>query len=150
MAIIRWNPVRDPWNEVKRVQEEMDRLFRTFGSSEDPAACGCGLFPAINLSSDQEKVTVRCEMPGVPMEKIDLSISRDTLTLQGQRDLGQTGAEVSYHRRERRGGHFNRTISLPFQVDPEKAVATYKNGLLEVVVQRDEAAKPRQIAIKAS
>jgi len=150
MSILRWNQVRDPWQEMRRVQEDMDRALRTHWGQEDASHASTGLFPAMNLSSDTERVTVRCEMPGVPMDKVDLSITRDTITLKGQRELQQKSPEVSYHRRERRGGYFNRTINLPFEVDPEKAAATYKNGVLEVVVGRAEATKPRQITIKTT
>jgi len=59
-----------------------------------------------------------------------------------------TAVEASYHRRERRGGVFNRTVTLPVEVDPEKSHATYKDGVLEVVIERAEATLPRQIAIK--
>jgi len=148
MSIIRWNPVRDPWLEMKRAQEEMDRLFRSLWSNDETGRGAPGLFPAMNLSADKEQVKIRCEMPGVPQEKIDLSIDRDTLTIKGQRELEQKGSDVSYHRRERRGGYFNRTLSLPFEVDPEKASAKYSNGVLEVTVQRAEASKPRQVSIK--
>jgi len=150
MSILRWNQAREPWQEMRRVQEDMDRMFRSLWGQDEANRWSPGLFPAMNLSSDAERVTVRCEMPGVPMDKIDLTVTRDALTLKGQRELQQKGAEVSYHRRERRGGYFNRTISLPFEVDPEKAAASYKNGVLEVVIARVATTKPRQIAIKTT
>lgn len=149
MAIIRWNPIRDPWSEMKRVQDEMDRLFRSY-FGEERHRWSTGLFPAINLLTDEKSVMVRCEMPGVNMDKIDLSTTRDSLTIKGERELPQSGAEMSYHRRERRGGYFNRTINLPFEVDPEKAQASYKNGVLEVRIERAAKAMPRQITVKTA
>jgi len=148
MALIRWNQGRDAWTELYRVQDQMDRLFRNFMGYDERQRWSVGLFPAMNISSDQKAVTVRYEMPGVPMEKIELSINKDALTIKGERDLAQTAVEASYHRRERRGGVFNRTVTLPVEVDPEKSHATYKDGVLEVVIERAEATLPRQIAIK--
>jgi len=149
MALIRWNPTGDVWGEMRRVQGEMDRLFGGLLAGSDRARGVGGVFPSLNLYADDKKVTLRYEMPGVPLDKVDITITGDTLTVKGERDLGQSSKEMSFHRRERRGGYFNRTVTLPVEVDPEKAVAKYHNGVLEVVIDRAEKTKPRQIPIKA-
>ena len=53
----------------------------------------------------------------------------------------------AYHRRERRGGAFSRTIQLPFRVDPDRVEAQLENGVLRLSLQRPEEDKPRRIAI---
>jgi len=150
MSLIRWNRGGDAWSEIRRVQQEMDQVLRDLVGYQDNVRWTTGLFPALNMIADEQKVALRCEMPGVPMDKVDITITGDTLTVKGERDLGQQAVkEASYHRRERRGGYFNRTINLPFEVDPEKAKASYKNGVLEVEIERAAKTKPRQITIKA-
>jgi len=134
---------------MRRVQSELDRLFNGFLAGGDRNHPVPGVFPSMNLYADDKKVTLRYEMPGVPLEKVEITITGDTLTVKGERDLGQSSKEMSFHRRERRGGYFNRTVNLPFEVDPEKAAASYKNGVLEVVIDRAARSKPRQITIKA-
>lgn len=147
MSYHYWMPAGDPWHELRRAHAEMDRLFRqgrgrTGGRS-------AGVFPAMNVCSDDRTVTVRCEMPGVPLDALDISLTRDTLTIKGQRVTPPAPDGVSYHRRERRGGHFNRTLNLPFEVDPEKARAHYKEGVLKVTVERAAATMPRQLTVSA-
>jgi len=149
MSLIRWNRGNDVWNEMRRVQYEMDQVFRDLMGNQEQFRWTSGLFPALNMIADEQKVALRYEMPGVPLDKVDITITGDTLTVKGERDLGQTNKEASFHRRERRGGYFNRTINLPCEVDPEKAKASYKNGVLEVEIERAEKTKPRQITIKA-
>jgi len=150
MAIVRWNPAREQWSELRRMQEEMDRVFRSFLNTDEQWKGATALFPALNLSTDEKSVTLRCELPGVAPDKVDLSITKDTLTLKGERDVAKPLGEVSYHRRERRGGTFNRTVTLPFEVEPEKARASFKNGILEVSVERAQRTMPRQITIKTT
>ncbi len=149
MTRLLWNPAGSLWDEMERFRQEMDRLFGSFGRLGGLRAHSPGVFPAMNLSSDERSVTVRCEMPGVPMENIDLSITRDTLTLKGHRERDGKDEDVSYHRRERRMGYFNRTITLPFEVDPEKAQASYKDGVLTVTVERAAKNLPKKISIAA-
>jgi len=148
MAIVRWTPRKDTWSELNRVQEQMDRLFHSFLGNDDRVKWSTGLFPAMNIATDQKTLTVRYEMPGVSMDKIDLSINKDTLIIKGEREVSRAAGEASYHRRERVGGYFNRTVTLPVEVDPEKSKASYKNGVLEVVIERAAASLPRQITIK--
>lgn len=148
MAIIRWNQSSEPWSEMKRVQEEMNRLFRSYWGEDARNRSSVGLFPSLNLATDEKTVTLRAEMPGVTLEKIDLSITQDTISIKGEREQTKSGTDISFHRRERRTGYFNRTVSLPFEVDPERARASYKDGVLEVVVDRGEKTKPRQISVK--
>jgi len=101
----------------------------------------------VNVCAEDRTVTVRCEMPGVPLDALDISLTRDTLTVKGQRLTRVSREGVSYHRRERREGHFNRTLNLPFEVDPEKAKASYKDGVLKVTVERAASTMPRQLTV---
>ncbi len=140
-----WNPSFDFLGEARRMQREMNRLM----ASNAGLGRSTGLFPALNVCSDDKALTVRCEMPGVPMEALDIALTRDTLTIKGQRELGLEGQDVSFHRRERRGGQFNRTLTLPFEVDPERASATYKDGVLVLRMERAAASMPRQLSVRA-
>jgi HSP20 family protein len=78
---------------------------------------------------------------------LDLSIQRNLLTISGERKVPEREG-VQYYREERFDGEFRRVVTLPEDVDPEKVVATYTDGVLHVSVQRREATRPRQIEIK--
>lgn len=105
-------------------------------------------FPALNAWVTESGVVVDAEVPGVDAGSIDVSVVKDELTLSGQRAADDVGDGV-YHRRERGYGKFSRTVQLPFRVQADKVVATYRNGVLRVELPRAEADKPKRITIQA-
>jgi HSP20 family protein len=129
----------DPFRELRRLQEEMDRLAGAF----TPAATG---FPAVNLYAGRDGIAILAELPGVAKDELEVHAHRDTLTLRGTRRPAAED-EAAYHRRERRSGAFTRTIQLPFRVDPERIEARLENGVLRLSLQRPEEDKPRRIEI---
>jgi HSP20 family protein len=132
---------------MNRLRRDLDRLLADWperaGGSMAPG------FPAMNIWTDEDSAVVTAELPGVSIEDIDISVEKDTLTLRGGRRPEDLEEGVTYHRRERRSGGFNRAFRLPFHVDAEKVEAEFKNGVLSIVLPRAEADKPRKIAIKA-
>src|SRR3954447_15139621 len=129
-----------PFRDLRRLQEEMERLTRS--------ATGPQGFPAINVYAHQDGIVITAELPGVNEDDLDISVHRDTVTLRGQRQDQPEGAQ-GYHRRERRSGPFGRTFSLPFQVDPERVEAKLRNGILTLTLQRPEQDKPKRIRVSA-
>jgi HSP20 family protein len=129
----------DPFRELRRLQEEMDRLAGAF----TPAAS----FPAVNLYAGRDGIAVSAELPGVAKDELEIHAHRDTLTLRGTRRPAAED-EAAFHRRERRSGAFTRTIQLPFRVDPERIEARLENGVLQLSLQRPEEDKPRRIEVK--
>jgi HSP20 family protein len=130
----------DPFRELRRLQEEMDRLAGAF----TPAAAS---FPAVNLYAGRDGIAILAELPGVAKDELEIHAHRDTLTLRGTRRPAAEN-EQAYHRRERRSGAFTRTIQLPFRVDPEQIEARLENGVLQLSLQRPEEDKPRRIEVK--
>jgi HSP20 family protein len=130
----------DPFRELRRLQEEMDRLAGAF----TPAAAS---FPAVNLYAGRDGIAISAELPGVAKDELEIHAHRDTLTLRGTRRPAAED-EAAFHRRERRSGAFTRTIQLPFRVDPERIEARLENGVLQLSLQRPEEDKPRRIEVK--
>src|SRR4051795_11791025 len=114
----------DPFRELRRLQEGMDRLAGAFA----PAPAG---FPAVNLYAGRDGIAILAELPGVGKDELEVHAHRDTLTIRGTRRPAAED-EAAYHRRERRGGAFTRTIQLPFRVDPERIEARLEDGVLRL------------------
>src|SRR4051794_20518732 len=129
-----------PFRDIRRLQEEMERLTRSAIAPQG--------FPAINVYAHQDGIVITAELPGVNEGDLDISVHRDTATLRGERQ-DQIEAQ-GYHRRERRGGPFGRTFSLPFQVDPERVEAKLSNGILTLTLHRPEHDKPKRIRVSAT
>ena len=127
--------------ELERMHNEFNRLFEGL---ERRTAEG---YPAMNLWTGAEDAILTAEIPGVGAEAIDISVTRDTLTLKGSRKSDMDEGKYSWHRRERPVGEFTRTIQLPFNVDSKNVEARCLNGILQVRLPRAEEEKPRRIEI---
>jgi HSP20 family protein len=131
------------WREMDRLQREMDRLVRTSTRGGAPA------FPAMNVWSGQDGALITAEVPGVEPDSLDISIVGETLTLSGDRGDQELQEEERYHRRERLSGRFDRTLQLPFRIDPERVKASFDNGVLHITLPRAQEDKPKKISVKA-
>ncbi len=134
------------FDELWRLQQEVDELF---GSSSSPLGIRSlprGSFPAINVGQTPERVDIYLFAPGIDPKTIDLSIQQNLLTVSGKREIRVQ--EESYYRQERFSGEFRRVISLPEDLDPERVQAKYVDGIVQISVQRRESARPRQIEIQ--
>ena len=150
MAIIRYPTFtewRNPLLEMEKLRKEMDRLF-TDAMGRGPATWSSGVFPALNVTEDADKIYIQAELPGFKSDDIDISVEKNTLTLRGERK-GEEVQNVSYHRRERRTGRFHKALTLPYDVNTEAVDAQFKDGVLKLVLPKAEHAKPRKISIKA-
>lgn len=133
----------DPFAEMRRVQNEMNRIFSGLATTAESG------YPLVNLWLGEDSVVVTTELPGLGPEDVDLTVRQDTLTIQGKVEPTVGGDEVVWHRRERGQGGFARTVQLPFRVDPDAVQGRFENGVLEVELKRPEADRPRKIQIKA-
>ena len=133
----------DPFGDMRRLQAEMNRLFETSTSPRGRE------FPAVNVYANQDGAVITAELPGVRSQDVDVSVHRDAVTLSGERRT-DTQETTGYHRRERTHGRFVRTLSLPFQIDPNAVEAEMRNGVLNLRLQRAEQDKPRRIKVKSS
>ena len=140
---------RDEWDlerELVRLQREMKRLGR--GRSRRTSRSRARVFPPIIISAKENELVVRAEVPGMKLESFDISVSGDTLTINGVRSTGAGLEGGWYHRRERESGGFSRAVRLPAEVDGAKAEATYVAGVLAIALPLREAAKPTEIPVK--
>jgi len=132
----------DVMPEVLQLQREMNRLFSDAGQ-KSPVD-----YPAVNIWEKDEKAVVTAELPGVDPEKIDISVSGDTLTITGiSSPQNFTQGEI-YLRQERGTGSFQRSIQLQFQVDAQNVEAKYEKGVLTINLPRAKEDLPKKIKIK--
>ena len=150
--IIRRMPSIPSWTstfgELEHARRQMERLFDSLSGWTGPGAAG--VYPPINVTEDAESVYVRSELPGVKAEDFAITVENNTLSISGERKIAEENENVRYHRRERGGGFFKRAFQLPVQVDSEKVLAKYVDGVLTIVLPKQEAAKPKQIPVKTA
>jgi HSP20 family protein len=130
------------------MRRDMDRLFEGITGGIRRGA-GAGVFPLVNVTEDGDRYYARAELPGIKGDEIDISITGNNLSISGERKIPAEEETANYHRREREAGKFSRIISLPGEVDAGKVEARVTDGILTVILPKAEAAKPKQISVKA-
>jgi HSP20 family protein len=121
----------------------MNRMFDRFHRFERDAS----VFPPMNVYDDGESFAVRAEIPGIDPKDLEIQATARALKIRGERKAAGGDEKVSYHRRERDHGYFNRSLSLPQPIDPDKIVASYKDGVLEVVLPKADEVRARRIQV---
>jgi HSP20 family protein len=136
--------MRDPFAALLGVQRAMDSVMGNdwFGSR----TAGSGAFPLVNVFNDGEDFVLVAELPGVKKEDLDIQVRGDTLRIQGKKTVAYA-ENASVHRRERSAGQFDRTLTLPAQLDAAKVSAEYRDGVLTLRLPRAESERPRTVAI---
>jgi len=146
MDLVQWRPFR----EVARLRNEMDRLWDDYFGPGRRALQPLeeAWLPAVDVAESPDKITVKAEIPGMEAKDIEISMVGDTLTIKGEKKAEREQKEENYHLVERSYGSFSRAMKLPAMVEADKVEATYKNGVLTVVLPKKEEVKPKAIEIK--
>lgn len=150
--MFRWGFTRDPmWSEFSRIQRNFDELARRMsgpvGFPLEPAWRTSPIFPALNVVKEGSSFIVTAEVPGMNQEDLEIKVEGDTLNLKGERKAEHLGDGVSYHRRERASGSFQRSLTLPARVEAGEVKARYADGVLTITLPTEKAALPEQIAV---
>jgi len=142
--LTRWEPVR----EMITLREAMDRLFDD-AFTRPVSASGVSIVPALDLYETADEVVARVNLPGMKSDEVQISVTGDMLTLRGEVKPSGDQKDVTYHILERKAGIFERTVSLPSDIQAEKAKADFENGVLTITMPKSDIAKPKTITIKS-
>lgn len=145
-SLIKW----EPFGDLVSLRDAMDRLFEesfvrmrglpsTFGAES----------PAVDMYETPESVVVKTALPGVKPEDLDISISGNLLTIKGEIKSEERVEKTNYVRQERRYGSFQRSLQISASVVPDKAEASFENGVLTLTMPKTEESKPKTIKIEA-
>ena len=139
--LTRWDPFRALRSRDDIV--DFDDLVREmFGRTEGV------LEPAIDVSEADGEVVVKASVPGVEKEQLHVSVENDRLTVRGETRKEEEKKGKNYFRREIRCGTIQRSVTLPVEVDGEKAKAELKSGMLTVRIPKSSKAKSREVQVQ--
>lgn len=126
------------------------RRDRGAGSELETQPLGRPLFggPALDVEETDDEVIVRAELPGLRPDDFTVEATADRLVLRGEKSEEREERGRGFHRMERRYGSFVRTVVLPCEVDPDKARARYRDGVLRVTLPKTEASKARRVRVQ--
>lgn len=150
---------RDPFDEIRRLEARLNRLFEDlWGPRGEPRllpgekAPGREIEPyrepSLDIIETEQEILVTAEMPGLDKKDININLTEDRLEISAEIKREEKEEREGYIYRERRGGRFYRAISLPSQVDPLGAKASYKNGVLEIKMPKTEVKRKKRLDIE--
>jgi HSP20 family protein len=130
----------NPFNTLLGLQEALE-AFRTSGWLQSSPS-GTGSYPPLNIFRKNDDFILIAELPGINKSDLDLQVKGRTVRLSGTK-VAKHAENASLHRRERLSGRFDRSVTLPVEIDPEGVKAEYHGGILAVSLPRSERDKPR-------
>jgi HSP20 family protein len=131
-----------------QLRRRMDRVFDEM-DGRPSAAVARDHFPLANLYDTGKTFVLSVEVPGLTDKDVNITLTQDVLTLSGERKADAPEG-YSVHRRERLPVKFSRSVALPARVDPDKAVAQVKDGVLTITLEKATEVQPRQISVRAN
>ena len=145
MTLEKWEPFRD----LMAMQDRMTRLIDETLSriwKEDVAREVWS--PPVDILERGNEIVLKVDLPGVSQEEIDIRVEENSLTIQGERRLLKETSEENYIQIERPYGTFRRTFNIPRMIRQERIKASYKDGVLTIVLPRRQEPQPRQIMVE--
>jgi HSP20 family protein len=143
-TLVRWEPFR----EIASLQNEMSRFMN--GLLEGNGRASQSWVPALDVWETEKEIVYALDLPGIPEDKISVELDDTSLTVTAERERAEEESEERFYRFERRYGTFSRTFGVPQGVTESDVRAQYKNGVLELHVQKPEQPKPKRIQIGAT
>jgi HSP20 family protein len=144
MAVLRQDSERE-------MEAMFDRYTRAVGQpragSQEVIATG-DWAPRVDIAETDKAFEIKVEIPEVNKEDVKVTVHNGVLTVQGERKLEKEEKGKKFHRVERFYGSFTRSFTLPDNVDESKISASFKDGVLNLQIQKTEEAKPKSIEVK--
>jgi len=138
----------DPEQEL---QDVLDRYTRALGQpragSQEVIATG-DWAPRVDIAETDKAFEIKAEIPEVNKEDVKVTVHNGVLTIRGERKQETEEKGKKFHRVERCYGSFTRSFTLPDNVDEAKISASFKDGVLNIQIQKIEEAKPKSIEVK--
>jgi HSP20 family protein len=126
---------------------EIDRVFDAFFGQTDQ---GRRWVPPMDLVEAEDHFVLKADLPGLSEGDVNIEVQDGTLTISGERKSEHEQREKGWYRIERAFGAFNRSLTLPDGVDPDRIAASFSDGVLELRIPKPEERKPRRISISSS
>ena len=142
MTLVRFQP----FTEIDILHRQMDRLFdEVFDGISDREVSQTA--PAIELKDTEEALVLNVQLPGIETKDLDIRVTRDTVSLKGERRREKKESDRGIYRSEFRYGEFKRVVKLPVPVQNDRISADYKDGILTLTLPKVEEAVNRVVKV---
>jgi HSP20 family protein len=143
MPIVRW----DPFSDVVQFRDEVGRWFDALDKKGEGKKATVWA-PDVDIKETDHDVQLKADLPGMKKEDIDISLDDDQLIIKGERKYEKEEKDKDFVRIERSYGSFYRSFNIGVPVKADKIKASYKDGVLDIVIPKAEVKKPKKIEVK--
>jgi len=143
----------EPWNMINLLHRDLE-----FGGARRSALAGyddngssvADWLPAVDIVEEKQRFVLRADIPGVKADDIEVNMEKGVLSLSGERHQESSEEVDGMQRLERSSGKFYRRFSLPESADPDAISAKSADGILEIIIPKQERVKARKITVAAA
>lgn len=148
MTLVRCRDTYNPFTDLVPMRSIFGRLFddadAPFGRQDAIARWT----PAVDIAEKEDGISLTFELPGIDQKDIEVEINDGTLTIKGEKKCETKVDEGNYHRVERSYGSFERSFALRADIKEDEIKATFKNGVLEILLPKTEESKPKKVSVE--
>ncbi len=139
------------WNPFQEFENLLERYNKASGKQMSGDLSFADWAPSVDIDEEEDQYVIKADLPGVDKKDIEVKLENGVLSIRGEKHTEkETGKGTKRHRTERFHGTFARSFTLPDAVKADQVDASYKDGVLSLVIPKAEEAKPRAIDIKVS
>jgi HSP20 family protein len=134
-----------PFTEIETIREQLDKAFdqRPAARNNSEAAWR----PALELADAGDNFVLKAQLPGIDPKDIDVQVTREAISISGERRYENTDEKSGYVRSEFRYGKFHRVFSLPAHIQNDSVQAEYKDGILTLTLPKVAEARNKVVKI---
>ncbi len=145
MTLVKWEPFRD----LMVMQDRMTRLIDETLSRILKEEVGQGVWsPPVDILERGGEIVLKIDLPGLSQKEIEVRVEENTLIIQGERRLIKEALDENYIQIERPYGTFRRVFNIPRAIDQDNVKASYKDGVLQVILSRRQEGQLKQVFIE--
>jgi HSP20 family protein len=147
--LVKWDPFRE-------LEDFSSRLNRVFGRSLARSDTGQEMLamadwtPSADISETNKSYLIKAEIPGINKEDVKVTLQDGMLTIQGERKMEKEEKDKKFHRIERSYGSFMRSFRVPDDADASAVKAEFKDGMLNVTLNKSAKAKTKAINVSVA
>ena len=143
MPIVRW----DPFSDIIQFRDEVGRWFDALDKKSQGQKTAVWA-PDVDIKETDKEIQIKADLPGMKKEDINISVDEDQLVIKGERREEEEKIDKDYVRIERSYGSFYRSFKIGVPVKSDQIKASYKEGVLELVLPKAEVKKPKKVEIE--
>ncbi len=144
MQLTKWDPFREMEDVFDRYNKALS--WPRLGASE--IMTGGDWAPRVDIAETEKEFIIKAEVPEVKKDEVKISVDNGILSIRGERKQEKEEKGKKFHRVERYYGSFTRSFTLPDNVDETKIEASFKDGMLNIQIPKNEKSKPKAIDVK--